>query len=393
MVPINTHNTVRTSPTRSSLSERMFGARRASWNILTLPPGNGGKRVSDSGISRATSAFAWSIVVPGFSRASAEKLNCPRNTLLRSSLNGTSSDTLRSRKRNASGSTPMISRGRLSTISVRPMTELSAPNFDRQYPEVRITVSRLPGASSVLENTRPSIGGTPSIGKTPSVMNSVGTSSGLRKAGDAHRPGVPQSDILEDPTFLAIREVQKRRGSDAWQVEAGRHVVERNELVGARIRERLQEHAFDDAEDRRVSPDAYCERHDGHGCEKGGPRKAAHELAESHTCTDGFQPFRVAGKHLSRPESIRRVREPHRDRRVSPKWGPVARRSGCDAARQPGLNDENSRGKCRMSVEIARLRLGDAFAPATSPARAVSAPRTSSGRRLFAARRLDWRAA
>ena len=35
-----------------------FGVMRASSNILTLPPGNGGNFVSEIGISRATSALA-----------------------------------------------------------------------------------------------------------------------------------------------------------------------------------------------------------------------------------------------------------------------------------------------------------------------------------------------
>ena len=72
IVAISTHKTVRTSPTRSSLSESTLGRIRASSNILTLPPGNGGKRVSEIGISRATSAVAWSIEIPGFSRATPE---------------------------------------------------------------------------------------------------------------------------------------------------------------------------------------------------------------------------------------------------------------------------------------------------------------------------------
>ena len=48
-----------------------FGVMRASSNILTLPPGNGGNFVSEIGISRATSAFACATVVPGLSRAMA----------------------------------------------------------------------------------------------------------------------------------------------------------------------------------------------------------------------------------------------------------------------------------------------------------------------------------
>ena len=177
----------------------------------------------------------------------------------------------------------MISRGRLSTISVRPMAERSAPNFDRQYPDVKTTVSGVPGVSSALENTRPSIGCTPSIGNTPSVTNSVAHFLGLREAGDAHGAGVPEPDILEGPAFLAIGEILKRRGAGAWQVDAGRGVVERDELVGARIRQRLQEHAFDDAEDRRIGADADRERQHRDARKERHPREAPQDLVQSHS--------------------------------------------------------------------------------------------------------------
>ncbi len=47
------------------------GVMRASSNILTFPPENGGNFVSEIGTSRATSAFACATVVSGFSRAMA----------------------------------------------------------------------------------------------------------------------------------------------------------------------------------------------------------------------------------------------------------------------------------------------------------------------------------
>ena len=88
-----------------------------------------------------------------------------------------------------------------------------APNFDRQYPAVKITVSGVAGVASALENTRPSIGWAPSIGSTPSVTNSAGTSSGSADAGDADRAGVPEPDVLEHPAFFAVGEVQEGRGA------------------------------------------------------------------------------------------------------------------------------------------------------------------------------------
>ena len=72
----------------------------------------------------------------------------------------------------------MICRGVPSSIRVRPIAAVSAPNFARQYPAVNTTVSGLAGVPSARENTRPSIGCAPRIDNTPSVTNSVRTSSG-----------------------------------------------------------------------------------------------------------------------------------------------------------------------------------------------------------------------
>ena len=71
IVPISTHKAFRTSPTRSSLSHRIWGVKRAFSNIARVAPGNGGNFRSAIGIRRATSALARSIVSPGFSRAIA----------------------------------------------------------------------------------------------------------------------------------------------------------------------------------------------------------------------------------------------------------------------------------------------------------------------------------
>ena len=71
IVPISTHSTVRTSPTRSAFNGRIRGVSCDCSNIVTLSPANGGKRFSETGTSRATSAVASWIETPGFSRAIA----------------------------------------------------------------------------------------------------------------------------------------------------------------------------------------------------------------------------------------------------------------------------------------------------------------------------------
>ena len=44
-------------------------------------------------------------------------------------------------------------------------------------------------------------------------------------------------------------------------------MVDRDEAIGRAIAERLKEHSIDDAEDRRVGPDAETERQDDDGGE------------------------------------------------------------------------------------------------------------------------------
>src|SRR5439155_2101120 len=108
---------------------------------------------------------------------------------------------------------------------------------------------------------------------------------GLREAGDAHRAGVPEPDILEHAAFLAIGEVLKGRRPGMWDVDAGRGVIERDALAGARIRQWLQEHAVDDAEDRRIGADADGERQHRHAREERHPREAPQDLLQSHSDT------------------------------------------------------------------------------------------------------------
>ena len=287
IVPINTHNTFCTSPTRSSLSEQMLGVRRASSNILMLPPGNGGKRVSEIGIMRATSALAWAIVVPDFNRAMPVKLNCPRNTLLRSKRYGSTRETLRSRNRNVSGSTPMISRGRPSTINMRPMAARSAPNFDRQYPALRTTVSVPPGAI-VCPREQTSERRLHAEHRQDAVGDEERAHLlGLGQAGDTDRAEFTEPDILENLTILAVGEVEKRRGPGSGQVDARQGVIEHDQLVGAWIRQRLQQHALDYAEDRRIGADADGQRQHRDAGEERHLGEASQNLVESHSETYG----------------------------------------------------------------------------------------------------------
>ena len=70
-VASSTQSTLPTSPTASCFRGRTFGPSLASSIILAVNPGGSGNFFRVSGIMRATSAFAWSKVIPGLSRAIA----------------------------------------------------------------------------------------------------------------------------------------------------------------------------------------------------------------------------------------------------------------------------------------------------------------------------------
>ena len=104
----------------------------------------------------------------------------------------------------------------------------------------------------------------------------------LRETGDAHSAGVPQPKVLEYPAFLTVGEVQERRGARARDIDAGCGVVERDQLAGLRIGQRLQEDALDDAEYGCVGADPNRERHYRDGRKARHPGETAHDLLQSH---------------------------------------------------------------------------------------------------------------
>jgi hypothetical protein len=78
------------------------------------------------------------------------------------------------------------------------------------------------------------------------------------------------------------------RRSGSWQIDAGSVMIGRYEIVGARIRQWLEEHAFNDAEDGCIGADPYCERQHGHARKERHPREAPQELVQSHGKIYGY---------------------------------------------------------------------------------------------------------
>ena len=97
----------------------------------------------------------------------------------------------------------------------------------------------------------------------PSVTNSDLDPLGLAAAGDRHGAAVPEPDVLEDAPLFAIDEVVRRRHVQVGDADARRRVPHADEPVGIVERQRLEEHAADDAEDGGVGADAERQGEDG----------------------------------------------------------------------------------------------------------------------------------
>ena len=128
-VPSRIHSIGPTSPIASTESGRTFGPMRTSSSIFRVKPGGIGNPSAATGISRPTSAFAWSSVTPGRSRATPWKLKLPKKTVARLNRSGCRIDGVSERKRNDAGSTPMISTDRPLISMVRPTISRAPPNL------------------------------------------------------------------------------------------------------------------------------------------------------------------------------------------------------------------------------------------------------------------------
>ena len=100
---------------------------------------------------------------------------------------------------------------------------------------------------------RPSNGGTPNACKRLARHRHGRNLLGLREARDVHGCRVQRPICSNDAVLVLIRDQHRRRHLQAARDRrepgrAGRVVPNGDELVGLRIRQRLQQHAVDDAE-------------------------------------------------------------------------------------------------------------------------------------------------
>jgi len=105
---------------------------------------------------------------------------------------------------------------------------------------------------------------------------------------------VPQGDVLEGTPLLPVGHVGGRSLVQQGHVDPGRGVPHGDQPVGLVVRERLEQHAVDDAEDGRARPDAQRERDHGDQREQRGthegPDGAANVLRHEVLPGDSIRP-------------------------------------------------------------------------------------------------------
>ncbi len=147
---------------------------------------------------------------------------------------------------------------------------------------------------------RPSAGRAPRIGSTPSVTSMQTTSSGSARPGDRCRVVAPQPDVFERSRLLAVGRIEKRRRASVRDADAGRGVIDVYEPIGVRVRQRLQQHALNHAEDRGIRADADRERHHRDRREQRQLHQAPNHM--SHACR-----YAIDNRFVASPPVDRRV--------------------------------------------------------------------------------------
>ena len=231
-----------TPPTTSSFNGCTAGVIRQFSN--TCRPamlGDIGQALSQIGSIRAMSALASATVTPGLSRARLEKLKPSRVRRLRSNAISeiTSAAGSMSRNRNPSGMTP-ITCGRVGV-------------GDQSSSDHRAVAAEPPLPVGVRQDHHRSNPGPAGCGvglceepaqlrlNAQRLQDVVGHKQRARllrlaNAGDRPPTVAVQADVLEDAALLAIREVLRRRHAELVDVEAGRHLLDADELIGIRVR-------------------------------------------------------------------------------------------------------------------------------------------------------------
>jgi hypothetical protein len=103
---------------------------------------------------------------------------------------------------------------------------------------------------------------------------------GLSAAGHRYGRVVPEPDVLERASFLAIHQIGRRRLIHDRESHPRGRVPHADQRVRVGKRQRLQEHAANHAENRGVRADAERERNHGDEGERRRGGEAPHDAAE-----------------------------------------------------------------------------------------------------------------
>ena len=248
-----------TSPMMSSDSGCTFGPSFKPSYCARVNPGGSGNASGTSGSIRATSALAWATVMPGFSRATrliaevADERLGPIELLRHQDLGIRPQE--RERPRQHADDFRRLARDGQRLSDDGAAAELPLPVAPRQHHRVwraRHVVGVREDAAGHrhhAEDRQEAVGHE----QRPVAL-------GFAPAGDRHRAGVPQADVLEDAALLSVDEVGGRAVVQLRDAHTRRRVPDAHEPVGLGKRQRLQEHAVDDAENRGVRADAYRQR-------------------------------------------------------------------------------------------------------------------------------------
>ena len=112
---------------------------------------------------------------------------------------------------------------------------------------------------------------------------------GLAAAGDSHRAGLPQPDVLKSLTTVANHEIRASRLLQRSRHYTGRHQPNPDQRLRFRIRQRLEDDAVDDAENQRIRADGGANR-DDRGERKG---RAFEEAAKGVLHGGSYEGFRT----------------------------------------------------------------------------------------------------
>lgn len=107
-----------------------------------------------------------------------------------------------------------------------------------------------------------------------------GQSLGFGETGEGETVALIDADVLEAVILFAVDEIIGGRHVEVSDIDARSGVPDADEFGGARIGQRLEENAFEDAEDDGVSADTGSERDERNNREEGRASQAAEYLLQ-----------------------------------------------------------------------------------------------------------------